>query len=130
MLSKEHKQQIKETKEYTNLRNSLELKIKNLEKKNEELEKNNESLNGLSEKNNILEQHFQQKSKECLQLTQNLQAARDEVQKMFVLFSFKHFFLITKLIIKNCKLGASKQKIVMKFRKDVHNHKLLDWRKR
>lgn len=100
MLSKEHEQQIKETNEYKNSKNSLELKIKNLEKKNEELEKNNDSLNGLSDKNNILERHFQEKSKECLQLTQNLQAARDEVQKMFVFFL--NFFFITKLIIKSC----------------------------
>lgn len=91
MLSKEHEQQIKETNEHKNSRNSLELKIKNLEKKNEELKKNNDSLNEFPDKNNILEQHFQQKAKECLQLTQNLQSARDEVQSSFN-FSFKYFF--------------------------------------
>lgn len=90
LLSKEHESLIKETNEYKTTKNSLDSKIKTLEKKNDELERKNESLNELSDKNKILEELFQQKAKECLQLTQNLQAARDESIKNVRL----HFFFI------------------------------------
>lgn len=91
LLSKEHEKQIKETNEYKNTRNSLETKIKDLEKKNGELSKKNDLNNGFSDRNKILEERFQQKAKECLQLTQHLQAARDENTKNVCLIFYVFF---------------------------------------
>lgn len=91
LLSKEQERLTKETNDYKTTRNSFDSKIKTLEKKNDELEKKNESLNELSEKNKILEELFQLKAKECLQLTQNLQAASDENTKNVRLQFFLYF---------------------------------------
>lgn len=107
MLSREYGKQIKETNECKKL---LDLKINNLEKENYEM------LNT----NNILEQQFQQKAKECLQLTQNLQAARDQNEENLVEIKNQK---ITKLEKNNVKLSAELN-IALKEKEEVEESKI------